>query len=42
MDFGDPEMFKFPVIYLVEPGYWTMADERGRRRCAATSSRAAS
>jgi Domain of unknown function (DUF4159) len=26
MHFSDPEMFKFPVIYLVEPGYWNMAD----------------
>jgi hypothetical protein len=26
LDFGDPEMFKFPVIYLVEPGYWQMDD----------------
>lgn len=26
--FDDPEMFKFPVIYLVEPGYWTMSDEQ--------------
>jgi hypothetical protein len=24
LDFGDPEMFKFPVVYLVEPGYWQM------------------
>jgi hypothetical protein len=23
-DFGDPEMFKFPVAYLVEPGYWQL------------------
>ena len=26
--FGDPEMFKYPVIYLVEPGYWYMTDEQ--------------
>jgi hypothetical protein len=26
LDFGDPEMFKFPVTYLVEPGYWEMDD----------------
>lgn len=26
--FGDPEMFKFPVIYLVEPGFWEMNDEQ--------------
>ena len=33
MDFGDPEMFKFPVIYLVSRA---TGDERaaGRRRCA--------
>jgi hypothetical protein len=23
--FGDPEMFKFPVIYLCEPGFWELA-----------------
>lgn len=27
MGFGDPEMFKFPVIYLVEPGPWWLAEE---------------
>lgn len=26
MSFSDPEMFKFPVIYLVEPGFWDMSD----------------
>jgi hypothetical protein len=26
MAFDDPEMFKFPVLYLVEPGDWTMSD----------------
>jgi hypothetical protein len=25
--FGDPEMFKYPVIYLCEPGYWEMTDQ---------------
>jgi len=24
--FDDPELFKFPVIYLVEPGTWSMSD----------------
>jgi hypothetical protein len=24
LDFGDPELFRYPVIYLVEPGDWTM------------------
>jgi len=28
LDFGDPEMFKYPVIYLVEPGYWQMTPEQ--------------
>jgi hypothetical protein len=27
MAFDDPEMFKFPVIYLVEPGPWWLSDE---------------
>ena len=26
MSFGDPELFKFPVAYLVEPGYWYLAE----------------
>ena len=26
MSFSDPELFKFPVAYLVEPGYWQMSD----------------
>jgi hypothetical protein len=26
MSFADPELFKFPVAYLVEPGYWYMAE----------------
>lgn len=28
LDFGDPEMFKYPLIYLVEPGYWQMTPEQ--------------
>ena len=28
MAFDDPEIFKFPVIYLVEPGYWAMSDDQ--------------
>ena len=28
LDFGDPEMFKFPLIYLVEPGFWQMNEEQ--------------
>jgi uncharacterized protein DUF4159 len=27
MNFNDPEMFKNPVIYLCEPGYWQASDE---------------
>ena len=34
MHFSDPELFKFPVVYLVEPGFWYMSDERRHRRCA--------
>ena len=26
MSFSDPDLFKFPVSYLVEPGYWYMSD----------------
>lgn len=26
LDFGDPEMFKYPVIYLCEPGWWQMTE----------------
>lgn len=26
--FDDPDMYKFPVLYLVEPGYWQMTDEQ--------------
>ena len=26
MSFSDPELFKFPVAYLVEPGFWWMSD----------------
>lgn len=27
LSFGDPELFRFPVAYLVEPGFWSLADE---------------
>ena len=27
MHFSDPELFKFPVAYLVEPGYWYMSQD---------------
>jgi len=26
MDFNDPDIFKFPVIYLCEPGFWGLSD----------------
>jgi uncharacterized protein DUF4159 len=25
-DLDDPEMFRFPLIYISEPGFWTMSD----------------
>jgi hypothetical protein len=28
LSFDDPEMFKFPVIYLVEPGNWFPSEEQ--------------
>ncbi len=28
LSFDDPEMFRYPVIYLVEPGYWAMNDDQ--------------
>jgi len=24
---GDPELFRYPVAYMAEPGYWTLTDE---------------
>jgi hypothetical protein len=30
MAFDDPEIFKNPVIYLVEPGYWEMTPEQAK------------
>jgi len=27
LSFSDPDMFKFPVLYLVEPGYWLLDEE---------------
>jgi hypothetical protein len=26
MSFSDPELFKFPVAYLIEPGYWYLSE----------------
>ena len=27
MSWSDPELFKFPVAYMVEPGYWSMTEQ---------------
>jgi hypothetical protein len=27
LTFDDPELFKYPVAYLCEPGRWVMSDE---------------
>jgi hypothetical protein len=27
LDIGSPDLFKYPVSYMVEPGYWTQTDE---------------
>lgn len=27
-EIGDPEMFRHPLIYISEPGFWTMTDEQ--------------
>ena len=27
LTFDDPELFKYPVAYLCEPGYWVLTDE---------------
>jgi len=27
MSFSDPEMYRFPVIYLCEPGYWDLSQD---------------
>ena len=26
MALSDPEIFRFPVLYMCEPGYWTVTD----------------
>lgn len=28
MSFSDPEIFKFPVVYMAEPGYWYLSTEQ--------------
>ena len=30
MSLGDPDLFKFPVAYMAEPGFWGMGDEEVR------------
>jgi hypothetical protein len=27
VDVGDPELFKYPIAYMAEPGFWTMNDQ---------------
>ena len=31
LTFDDPELFKYPVAYLCEPGFWTPTDEEASR-----------
>ena len=38
----DPELFHYPVAYIIEVGWWTMTDRRSRRRCARISRKAGS
>jgi Domain of unknown function (DUF4159) len=30
MSLSDPDLFKFPVAYMAEPGYWSMGDDEVR------------
>ena len=30
MGLSDPELFKFPVAYMAEPGFWSMSDDEAR------------
>lgn len=30
MSLSDPEIFKFPVIYMAEPGFWSMTDDEAK------------
>jgi hypothetical protein len=30
LTFDDPEVFKYPMVYLTEPGYWTPSDDEVR------------
>ena len=41
VDIGSPDLFKYPVSYMAEAGFWTQTDEEART-CAPTCSRAAS
>ena len=40
--FSDPELFKFPVAYLAEPGFWYMADDDVHDAARLPAARAAS
>jgi hypothetical protein len=31
LDLEDPELFRHPLIYMSEPGYWTITDEGARK-----------
>ena len=31
LDLDDPELFRFPVAYISEPGYWSMTDAQAAR-----------
>ena len=37
----DPELFNYPIAYIIEVGWWTLTDGR-RRACARTCRRAGS
>ena len=38
----DPELFQYPLAYLIEVGWWTLTTRGSRRRCAPTCRRAGS
>ena len=38
----DPALYRYPVAYMTEAGYWTMTDWRGRAFRASISRKAAS
>ena len=38
----DPELFKYPIAYIIEVGWWTLTDTRGRGAARLPRRRAAS